>query len=126
MKPKGRLSRMNACSSALSVSPETPDMKARLVMAPMCPHRAAGSRRPHWFLNGKHWPPAERYDAHICFASSKVANGPIAARYQVLPSFSTCLIVGLRDASTAGYLPCMDLYAASALASESCDRTETR
>src|SRR6185369_3517373 len=46
MKPHGRSARMNSRSAALNSSPETPVMNARLLMGPIMPLTAPGSRKP--------------------------------------------------------------------------------
>src|SRR5882757_9442871 len=45
IKPHGRSAAMNARSSTLSSSPETPVMNARLLMGPIRPLTAPGSRK---------------------------------------------------------------------------------
>src|SRR4051794_14952615 len=45
IKPHGRSARINARSSAPSSSPETPVMNARLLMGPIRPLTAPGSRK---------------------------------------------------------------------------------
>src|SRR5215218_4311333 len=45
IKPHGRSARMNARSSALSSSPEMPVINARLLMGPIRPLTAPGSRK---------------------------------------------------------------------------------
>src|SRR6266446_5017700 len=46
MKPHGRSPRMKSRSAALNSSPDTPVMNARLLMGPIRPLAAPGSRKP--------------------------------------------------------------------------------